>query len=174
MEVFLDVLGFEGLYKISNLGNILSISRKVRHGRHKDSLKRVKQRVLRQSPAKGYMKVCLCDSNRNRKYRYTHRLVAEVFCIGNGPGKEVNHKDGDKLNNRASNLEWVTKSQNQRHAYDVLKRNYYKKTTKDQDESIKKMLASGMKQKDIAKIFGVSQAAISLRNIKFLKKGNKK
>lgn len=59
----------------------------------------------------GYMKA----SVRGKKY-YIHRLVAENFCEGRRDGLEVNHRDGNKLNNEASNLEWVTRRQNTAHA----------------------------------------------------------
>lgn len=51
--------------------------------------------------------------------KYVHRLVAMAFVKGMVSGKEVNHIDGNKRNNAASNLEWVTKSENQLHAYKI-------------------------------------------------------
>lgn len=51
------------------------------------------------------------------KCRSVHGLVAEAFICARPFGMEVNHKDGDKLNNRVTNLEWVTKSQNRMHAF---------------------------------------------------------
>lgn len=62
----------------------------------------------------GYMRVRI----KGRHYKI-HRLVAETFIPNPENKREVNHKDGNKLNNRADNLEWATRSENQKHAYKV-------------------------------------------------------
>ncbi len=64
----------------------------------------------------GYLKVCL-SNERKRRWVYVHRLVCETFHGMPDKGKEVNHKDGNKFNNSASNLEWVTRSENGYHAF---------------------------------------------------------
>lgn len=70
---------------------------------------------------------------KNGKKRYVHRLVAVTFIKNPVNKREVNHKDGNKLNNHVSNLEWVTPSENRQHAYDtglkVFKGNRYTKLT---------------------------------------------
>jgi hypothetical protein len=66
----------------------------------------------------GYQAVKLWDGKKTH-HRYVHRLVAMQYCQGMLPSTEVNHIDGNKLNNRASNLEWVTKSANMKHAYAI-------------------------------------------------------
>lgn len=65
---------------------------------------------------KGYCAVKLWDGKKYH-HRYVHRLVAQEYCIGEKSNMEVNHRDGNKLNNNANNLEWVTKSENGKHAY---------------------------------------------------------
>ena len=65
----------------------------------------------------GYLMVKLFDGKRHRP-KAIHRLVAETFCNGYKPGFEVNHLDGNKHNNSASNLEWCSHSENTRHAID--------------------------------------------------------
>lgn len=67
----------------------------------------------------GYEEIQLRDSNHKSKWFLVHRLVAEYFCGGQQDGMVVNHIDGDKLNNNASNLEWVTQSENLKHAYET-------------------------------------------------------
>lgn len=62
----------------------------------------------------GYARVRI----KGKRYKI-HRLVAETFIPNPGNKREVNHKDGNKLNNRADNLEWATRSENQKHAYKI-------------------------------------------------------
>lgn len=70
-----------------------------------------------QTKKTGYVETCLHDED-GAHYLLLHRLVAKEFCEGYEDGKEVNHIDGDKQNNRASNLEWVSHRDNLRHAYE--------------------------------------------------------
>lgn len=104
-----------------------------------------------------------------------HRLVANTF-LGNAPcGHEVNHKDGNKQNNCVENLEWVTKSENQRHRYLKLKAmpksqlSGFKKSNmekgKVRNNVSKEMLESSLSLTEISKITGVSISTISrMRN----------
>lgn len=66
----------------------------------------------------GYTEILMVDENEKPHYRLLHRVIAEAF-VENDKGKpEVNHIDGDKANNRADNLEWVTREENLRHAFE--------------------------------------------------------
>lgn len=104
MEIWKDIQGYEGRYQVSNLGRVKSISKGV-----------VMKPFICGS---GYQELILL--NGERKPKLLHRLVAEAFIPNAHGKKEVNHKDGDKFNNRADNLEWVTPSENQMHSHRVL------------------------------------------------------
>lgn len=73
-------------------------------------------RILKTELVKGYPRVLLVDRSRHRP-AMVHRLVAEEFTTEDHDGLQVNHIDGDKTNNKLSNLEWVTGSENISHAY---------------------------------------------------------
>lgn len=98
--------------------------------------------------------------------RALHRLVATAFCKNNLGNNEVNHLDGNKQNNFASNLEWVTRSQNQQHAIDNGFQPkglfiYKGKFTAEQRDEIKSLWDCGISRREIAKRFGVSHTCIN-------------
>lgn len=101
-EIWKDVNDYNGLYQISNLGNVKSI-----HYRHTNVEKILKPYIKED----GYVVVCL-TKNRRIKWHRVHRLVAEAFINNPDNLPEVNHKDENKLNNRVDNLEWCTSSYN--------------------------------------------------------------
>lgn len=105
-EIWKDIPNYEGLYKISNKGRVKSIIE--RGGK--------KPREMKMQKRNGYLRVPLTDINGVRSHKSIHRLVLESF-IGVNNELEVNHKNGIKSDNRLSNLEWCTRSQNQIHAF---------------------------------------------------------
>lgn len=131
-ERWKEIAGYEGLYQVSNKGNVRSLDRTVsyKHPKcHKDgrfSYLCLKGRKLtpilrKMSNYLSYYQVNLVDKQKT-KTTHIHRLVAEAFIDNPDNKPQVNHKDGNGLNNNVSNLEWVTQSENTTHAYRVLGR----------------------------------------------------
>ena len=112
-EEWRPVKGFEGYYEVSNLGRVRSLDRV-------DSVGRVRiGKILKQSAKNnGYMHLVL-SANGIKKNAHAHRLVAQAFIPNPLNKMDVNHIDGDKTNNKVDNLEWATRSENQKHAYDI-------------------------------------------------------
>lgn len=109
VEVWKDVPGYEGLYQVSNLGNVKSLDRYVDYG--KTTAFR-KGRILKQGKATGgYLQVEL-SKNKISSAKLVHRLVAEAFVPNSEHLSEINHKDENKHNNCVDNLEWCTRKYN--------------------------------------------------------------
>lgn len=102
-ESWKNILGFSN-YQVSNTGKIKNIN-----------TGRILKPALNGS---GYLTCSLSEKGKTCSKKI-HRLVAEYFVPNYKDSPEVNHKDGDKLNNSASNLEWVTRAQNMQHACDT-------------------------------------------------------
>lgn len=111
--LWLDIKGYDGLYKISNEGDVMRLYKDSRRANRYG-----KSRILKPSFTKGYAHVTL-SKNDQQETRRIARMVAEAF-IPNPKGKpEVNHKDGNKANDCDWNLEWATESENTQHAVDT-------------------------------------------------------
>lgn len=115
---------------------------------------------------KGYEMAMLYGNNK-RKFYAVHRLVAEHFIPNPFNLPQVNHIDGNKRNNYMENLEWVFASKNIQHSYDngltpKGEKHHQSKLTRENVAEIKKLLKDGMhSQRQIAKMFNVSQCPIS-------------
>jgi hypothetical protein len=109
------VAEYEGFYEVSSYGDVRSLDRKVegRGGGHKAG----QYRRFEITP-KGYRRVALSRDGAQHTFM-VHRLVAQAFIPNPGDKPEVNHRNGDKADNRAENLEWATSSENQQHAYET-------------------------------------------------------
>lgn len=102
-EVWKDIKGYEGLYQISNLGRVKSLSRIVVF-RGRERLQ--KETILREATSrKGYSLVSL-QKEGTAKTQKVHRLVAKAFIPNQQNYPQVNHKDENKKNNCVDNLEW--------------------------------------------------------------------
>lgn len=110
-EIWEDVVCFEGLYQVSNFGNVRSVTRLITRSDGKTYLKKGKQLKCFVTN-KGYEYVMLNDFNSKQHLKTVHRLVAQAFVDNTDNLPIVNHKDENKLNNAASNLEWCTHAYN--------------------------------------------------------------
>lgn len=105
VEQWKPIPEYEQAYEVSNMGRVRSKERRVRSGA-RNTL--VRGRILKAFPDdRGYLMVGLCKDDQKRTMK-VHRLVAEAFVLGQRDGLTVHHKDMDKRNNAASNLEWVS------------------------------------------------------------------
>lgn len=121
MEIWKDIKGYEGLYQISNLGRVKSLEKKTYAGINKGTYIVRKERILKTNKSRdGYLRVTLCNNKENIMY-FVHRLVAQTFLDNPNNYKEVNHKDENKQNNRAENLEWCTRKYNVNYGKRILK-----------------------------------------------------
>ena len=169
MEVWKAVAGFEGVYAVSTLGNVKSLPRVyVATDRWGNEQAYGRTEVLRRIEVTkaGYARVHLRAQERQKK-AMVHQLVAEAF-IGQRPTKQhqINHKNGNKLDNTVANLEWVTAKENTAHRSRVLKlgcgeRHYKSKLTANDVQNIRAQYASGALQSDLAEQYGVRANNIS-------------
>jgi len=103
-EIWKDIKDYEGIYQVSNLGNIKSFYK---------AKENIKKPTLSN---KGYLRVALSKNKKSKKFAI-HRLVAKTFLPNPNNYLDVNHKDGNKLNNCVDNLEWCSRSYNISHAW---------------------------------------------------------
>lgn len=158
-----DILGYEGLYYVTDAGDVWRRSKHNLYGRKlKNCLKKT-----------GYLYVTLCKDGIKKDFR-VHRIVATAFLKMNSGKNQVNHINGIKADNRVENLEWCTPLENTRHAidggffqhktgYGLVKKKFL---TTDDVIDIRKMLKNGEVQKVIANKYHISQACISQINTK--------
>lgn len=164
-EEWKDIKGYEGFYQISNLGRVKSL------GGWCGTVKRKEKIRSTSFTHDGYEKVRLIHQSKDKTMR-VHRLVADAF-IPNPDNKDtVNHIDGNKKNNIVSNLEWVDRSEQMTHAYDLgLKTSRlgsYNSNAKLTDEEVKEIRKSYIPYSKefgtvaLAKKYGVTNRVIGL------------
>ena len=156
-EIWKDIVGYEGLYQVSNLGRV-------------KSLKKYKPLIMKQNlDNTGYYMVGIRKDNKQTRY-LVHRLVAQAFVLNNNNKPHVNHINGVKTDNRSINLEWVTHSENVKHAYDMSltskrcgENNTFHKLTEKDVIFIRqnfKPYSKDFNRKTFAKMFNISVANI--------------
>ena len=163
IEIWKDIVGFDGQYQISNNGRYKSVEREVVL---KDGRVRVfKSKILKPFISKsGYPTATLSISGKNIK-RSVHRLVAETFIENSFNKSDVNHIDGNKENNKVENLEWVSHSENLYHFHKLSdsnsgERNNLSKLKDDDIPVIREMHADGISSKRISELFKVDYKTI--------------
>ena len=166
-EEWREVDGFEGCYQVSSLGRVRSIDRYVE--RSDGRLAFCKGRILIpfQGTTCNYLSVQLSKNGVPSKH-LLHRLVAKAFLgLDSDTVLEVNHKDGNRHNNVVDNLEVVSHQQNIDHSRitglkdDYGEKHKRAKLTNQQAADARTMWKQGVKQKDIAELFGVSKQVIN-------------
>ena len=120
MERWRDVPGYEGIYQASDLGNIRTAEGKTTSNA-RYAIRRWKQRVLKQKVTANRLgrydaRIHLWKDGKAKTWLVA-RVIGLTWCPGYEDGLTINHKDGNPMNNRADNLEWVTRQENIRHAF---------------------------------------------------------
>lgn len=127
MEIWKDIKGYEGYYKVSNLGNIKRIETVIRY--KNNGLRNYPAKVLKQEKImEGYLRVVLMKEGVKKRFM-SHRLVAEAFIPNTENKPFVNHINGNPNDNRVENLEWCTQSENEKHSINILGKTMKGKTT---------------------------------------------
>ena len=113
-EIWKDIEGYEGRYQVSNLGRVKALPRTVEgHNQHGKWTRTEPAKIMAQKLQNtDRYQVSLRDADGKRTTFYVHRLVAMAFVPGYFEGATVNHKNEDHHDNRAENLEWMTKAEN--------------------------------------------------------------
>lgn len=102
-EIWKDIEGYIGLYQVSNLGNVKSLPRNTTKG----------GLLSPASNGRGYLTVLLSKKGKKRRF-YIHKLVATAFLQNEEHLPEVDHVNGNRMDNRASNLQWISHVENLR------------------------------------------------------------
>jgi hypothetical protein len=152
-ENWRPVVGFEGWYEVSDLGRVRRVAPSHSTGRRQSSGILTPSRTGR-----GYLTVGLYRGSK-RVTESVHRIVAAAFLGACPSGHEVNHRDGNKLNNGPANLEYTTRGGNVRHSVAAgLYRNGRTRLTAEQISEMRRRMDAGEPKRAIAKDFGVSES----------------
>lgn len=156
-ELWRWVVGYEGLYMVSDHGTVMSVpSHQCRGG--KRNYYKPGMVVNHHDNGKGYRVLSLYKDGIQHQTT-VHRLVAQAFLDNPQNLPEVNHLDGNKANNNVENLEWVSESDNVRHAIDVLDAFAFARTLTE--EQVLDIRSDTRTERAIAKDYGLSQTAVN-------------
>lgn len=113
-EIWKDVIGYEGLYQVSNMGRVKSLPRIIKQNGNDRVIYGNLMSETRDNGS-GYINMYLCNGENGCEVVYAHILVAKHFIHNEFNKETVNHKDGNKKNNKVSNLEWATQKEQSEH-----------------------------------------------------------
>lgn len=150
-EIWRSIPNYEGLYEISNFGRVKSLKRNIIRKAHPDG--------------SGYLKIDLYKNNIQKTFKI-HRLVAIVFIKNLEGYTQVNHIDGNILNNKVTNLEWCTPSENIKHKIYKLNKNSLHPCKKVKCVELNLIFPSITEG---AKFLGIKQSSLS-QSIKYNRK----
>ena len=153
-EIWKDIKGYEGLYKISNLGNVLRCKKIKIDSKGRKRI--FEDLILKANINKNGYKYVNLHNKKKQAYKI-HRLVAQTFIPNQENKPQVNHIDGNKENNRVDNLEWVTGKENIRHAY---KNNLIKSLKIPKEILYNLYFKKKYTLKEIGRIYGYSEDAV--------------
>ena len=157
MEIWKDIIGYEGEYQISNYGRVRGLLDKHRQIRKEPFIR--KTRVGKE----GYLYLNLFKNSKSKTFKI-HRLVAIHFIPNEFTKTDVNHIDGNKTNNKFLNLEWVSKKENYHHSVliglqnPVGQDNWNSKLLEIDVYNIRK---SKLSRKELSKFYSVSITTIN-------------
>lgn len=160
-EAWRDVVGYEGIYQVSNLGRVKSLDRR-NHRKHA-----YKGKIKKLTDLKGYKAVRLCKTG-SQNTSLVHRLVAACFIPNAKNLPDINHKNCIKSDNRVENLEWISEKDNTKHAILNGRMNHLfgennslsKLTIRDVNEIRGLYLTGKYTHQEISKIYGVKKSVI--------------
>lgn len=171
-EIWKDVVGYEGIYKVSNMGNVKRMQRDWRSGRKGCKYKHLDESPVKQrQTAYGYMVCTLCKDGVKLTKR-VHILVAQAFIENPNPEfyTVVNHIDFNRANNCVENLEWCSPKENSQYSAE---HGRYKNFiyTKAQKEQMMNMYLNGMRPFEIAKQMNIPWPHAYLHTKQFIDSG---
>jgi hypothetical protein len=156
-EVWKDIKGYEGFYKISSFGRVKSLGKRTHCGFCRREL------ILSSHKDKnGYLYVNLF-LNGKRKTCKIHRLVGLTFILNSNHKEQINHKDGIKAHNYSNNLEWVSHQENMIHRREILNIRWEGEkvnTAKLTELDVLAIRGSFLNQIELAKIYKVDRSTI--------------
>lgn len=164
-ERWLPIQGYEGLYEVSDHGRVRSLNRTVERIGKRGGQLRLKGRILTLSlSGSGYPFACLYRDAKGTPTQ-VHTLVLSAFDRSPQNGEECDHKNFDKMNNRISNLRWITHLANVQHTrangrMAFGERHHAAKFTEADIRSIRQRISTGERTALIAKDYGVGQQCI--------------